>query len=207
MTGKPEESDAAWSALLDGEERSDIRFLLGRVERDVELQQRWSRWALAGDLLARRAVAIAPSDFADRVAAAVRAEGRPVLVRSRSSWLRLGGGLAVAASVAWVALSIVAVPQQPATDAPVSLADTPLAAPPSRAPVLGPVSVNSLGVQQVAVGGLAQPVNFVPFQGEDAYWIRHGLGAQVAPLGSLGTLAWLPREAPPAPAEASQEGR
>lgn len=117
------------------------------------------------------------------------------------------GGLAVAASVAWVALTFIAVPQEPVADAPVSLADAPLVAPPSRAPVLGPVSVNSLGVQQVAVGGLAQPVNFVPFQGEDAYWIRHGLGAQVAPLGSLGTLAWLPREAPAAQAEAAQEDR
>ena len=207
MTGKAEESDAVWSALLDGEERSDLRFLLSRVEREPDVQQRWSRWALAGDLLARRPVAIAPAQFADRIAAAIRAEGRPVVVRSGSSWLRLTGGLAVAASVAWVALTFIAVPQQPAADEPVSLADAPLSPPPSRAPVLGPVSVNSLGVQQVAVGGLAQPVNFVPFQGEDAYWIRHGLGAQVAPLGSLGTLAWLPREAPAARVEATQEGR
>jgi negative regulator of sigma E activity len=207
VTGKPEESDAVWSALLDGEERSDLRFLLGRAEREPDVQQRWSRWALAGDLLARRPVAIAPADFADRVAAAIRAEGRPAAVRPHASWLRVTGGLAVAASVAWVALTFVAAPQEPVADVPVSLADTPLVAPPSRAPVLGPVSVNSLGVQQVAVGGLAQPVNFVPFQGEDAYWIRHGLGAQVAPLGSLGTLAWLPREASPAQAEAAQEGR
>jgi negative regulator of sigma E activity len=207
VTGKPEETDALWSALLDGEERSDLRFALGRAERDPELQRRWSRWALAGDLLARRPVAIAPPDFADRIAVAIRAEGRPVVQRSAGSWLRLGGGLAVAASVAWVALTFIAVPPQPAVDAPVSLADTPLAAPPSRAPVLGPVSVNSYGVQQVAVGGLAQPANFVPFQGEDAYWIRHGLGAQVAPLGSLGTLAWLPREAPPMQPEVTREGR
>ncbi len=207
MTGKPEESDAVWSALLDGEERSDLRFALGRVERDPDVQRRWSNWALAGDLLARRPVAIAPADFADRIAAAVRAEGRPVAHRSRNSWLRLGGGLAVAASVAWVALTFIAVPQQPAADAPISLADTPLVSPPSRAPMVGPVSVNSLGVQQVAVGGLAQPVSFVPFQGEDAYWIRHGLGAQVAPLGSLGTLAWLPRETPPVQPEVTREVR
>ncbi|MCB1634018.1 MAG: sigma-E factor negative regulatory protein [Xanthomonadales bacterium] len=199
MTDKFDDTDAVWSALLDGQENGQAaRFLLNRVERDEVLRQRWSRWALAGDLLARRAVLPAPSDFADRVAAAIRAEGTPQRsVNGRPAWWGWAGGLAVAASVAWVAVTLVSVPGAERVSPVSSVADAPLAAPPSRAPVVGPAVVNTRGVQQVSVSTLAQPVNFVPFQGEDAYWIRHGLGAQVAPLGSLGTLAWLPRSVEP----------
>lgn len=204
MTEKVQEHDAECSALLDGQLQGDAsRFLLARAERDEALRQRWSRWALAGDLLARRAVLPAPTDFADRVAAAIRAEAPQRQLRQRPAWVGWASGLAVAASVAWAAVTFVSTPSALVEPTAPSVADNPLVAPPSRAPVIGPVAVNERGVQQVAASGFVQPVEFVPFQGEDAYWIRHGLGAQVAPLGSLGTLAWLPRSQPQGEPEAT----
>ena len=45
MTDKFDDTDAVWSALLDGQENGQAaRFLLNRVERDEVLRQRWSRW-------------------------------------------------------------------------------------------------------------------------------------------------------------------
>lgn len=96
------------SALVDGELSSDeARFLLRRLQHDPELQACQERWSLLGDALRGQTVAPAPSDFAARVAAAVAAEPLPQAVprrQVRAGWQRWGGGAALAASVAVVAL-------------------------------------------------------------------------------------------------------
>ncbi len=96
------------SALVDGELASDqARFLLRRLQHDPELQACQERWQLLGDVLRGQAVAPAPVDFTARVSAAVSAEPRPVAEPRRDvrgGWRRWGGGAALAASVAAVAL-------------------------------------------------------------------------------------------------------
>jgi len=96
------------SALVDGELAADqARFLLRRLQHDPELQACQERWQLLGDAMRGHAVAPAPADFAARVAAAVAAEPAPLAEprrELRAGWRRWGGGAALAASVAVVAL-------------------------------------------------------------------------------------------------------
>lgn len=97
------------SALVDGELGSDpARFLLRRLEHDPELQACQERWSLLGDVLRGQAVAPAPADFAARVSAAVASEPEPQAAPrravTRDGWRAWGGGAALAASVAVVAL-------------------------------------------------------------------------------------------------------
>jgi negative regulator of sigma E activity len=115
------------SALMDGELAPDeARFLLRRLQHDEELAGRFERWQLCGDVLRGHACAPAPADFSRRVAAAVAAEATvPFAVRTesmkRGGWARWGGGAALAASVAAVAL-FVARSQLPGEDAASSAA-------------------------------------------------------------------------------------
>ncbi|TGY37310.1 anti-sigma factor [Stenotrophomonas maltophilia] len=100
------------SALIDGELSADeARFMLRRLEHDEALSGCHERWQLLGDVLRGQACAPAPQAFAERIRVAVAAEPRPqpqpaaapATVR-RSGWRRWGGGAALAASVAAVAM-------------------------------------------------------------------------------------------------------
>ncbi|MFW3175029.1 hypothetical protein EX530_10160 [Xanthomonas phaseoli] len=95
------------SALVDGELSADeSRFLLRRLAHDEELAGCHERWQLCGDVLRGAASAPAPLDFAARVRSAIAAEPAPQAqpaARPGARW-RWGGGAAIAASVAVVAL-------------------------------------------------------------------------------------------------------
>lgn len=99
------------SALVDGELGADeARFLLRRMEHDPELAGCQERWQLLGDVMRGQVPALAPAGFSAAVAAAIAAEPTPQAeprrqVR-RSGWRAWGGGAALAASVAAVALFI-----------------------------------------------------------------------------------------------------
>lgn len=97
------------SALIDGElPAEEARFLLRRLEHDVELAGCHERWQLCGEVLRGRACAPAPAGFAARVAQAVAVEpDAPArdTARRLPRWLRWGGG-ALAASVAALALFV-----------------------------------------------------------------------------------------------------
>lgn len=94
------------SALVDGDLAPDqARFLLRRIGHDAELAGCWDRWHLVGDVLRGEPVAVLPAGpdgFAARVAAALATA--PVPAR-RARW-RHGVGMALAASVAAVALFV-----------------------------------------------------------------------------------------------------
>jgi len=94
------------SALIDGELPLDeARFLLRRLEHDIELRDCWDRWQLCGDVLRGRVGVQAREDLAVRIAGAVAAE--PMVSRDPAAshrWLRWGSGAALAASVAMIAL-------------------------------------------------------------------------------------------------------
>src|SRR5688500_5284895 len=109
------------SALMDGALAPDeARFLLRRLQHDGELSEYWERWQLAGEVMRGRAVAMLPAGFAARVGDAIAEV--PVTserqTQSRMHWSRWGGSVALAASVAVVALLATRqapnVPEQPA---------------------------------------------------------------------------------------------
>ncbi|MBA3486707.1 MAG: hypothetical protein H0T88_05900, partial [Lysobacter sp.] len=96
------------SALIDGELSADeARFLLRRLQHDPELADCWERWQLCGDVLRSRVDAIVPDGFSRRVATALAAEPQASKANASAGgprWLRWGGGAALAASVAVIAL-------------------------------------------------------------------------------------------------------
>ncbi|KAF1016019.1 MAG: Anti-sigma-E factor RseA [Stenotrophomonas maltophilia] len=99
------------SSLVDGELGTDeARFLLRRLEHEPELAACQERWQLLGDVMRGQAGLLAPAGFSERVAAAIAAEplpqAEPRRQLRRSGWRSWGGGAALAASVAAVALFI-----------------------------------------------------------------------------------------------------
>lgn len=153
------------SALMDGALPADeTRFLLRRLKHDESLAQCWERWRLSAEVMRGLAPARRlPTDFASRVAASLRGEqadgealhagasAKAVATGAHAArtgtWLRWGGGAAVAASLAVVALmskpAVVGSPGNFADTAAVAVADTQ----PSRAnstSALSPASAPSM---------------------------------------------------------------
>ena len=98
------------SALMDGALPEDqTRFLLRRLQHDAALAGCWERWRMAADTM--RGVAPSrrlPTDFASRVATALQ-EDAPLDAAARASARtaqrrRLGGGAALAAALAAMAI-------------------------------------------------------------------------------------------------------
>jgi sigma-E factor negative regulatory protein RseA len=96
------------SACLDGElPRAELALLLKRAERDAQLRDAMSRYALIGEALRNDKPAVASRGFADGVMAAISAEpaGRaPRVPAALLRRLRPVAGVAVAAGVAAVAI-------------------------------------------------------------------------------------------------------
>jgi len=94
------------SAMLDGELSPDeAKFMLRRLEHDVELAQCWERWQRCGELLRGRGDRLLPADFAARVAASVQAPVARVSSMAghaprRSRRVMAWGGMGLAASLA-----------------------------------------------------------------------------------------------------------
>lgn len=100
------------SALVDGELSPDeARFLLRRLNHDTELSGSFERWQLCGDVLRGQVRRTVAPDFSARVAAAIAVapavDARQVASGGRRfSVSRWGGGAALAASVAAVAMLV-----------------------------------------------------------------------------------------------------
>jgi negative regulator of sigma E activity len=115
------------SALIDGALAPDeARFLLRRIQHDHELAGCWERWQVAGEIMRGRAVAVLPAGFAARVGTAIGADVPSSSARSpqrqAAPWARWGGGAALAASVAVVALLLARQAPDPEPAAPSKVA-------------------------------------------------------------------------------------
>lgn len=134
------------SAMMDGELSPDeAKFMLRRLEHDTALAGCWERWQVCGDVLRGRHHALLPADFAHRVALAIADDDRAAVAMSaisaakpRPRLARWGGGAALAASVAVVALLVARQLPGDATSAPESspatVAQQAPATPPAPAP-------------------------------------------------------------------------
>jgi len=101
------------SAMLDGELSPDeAKFMLRRLEHDVELARCWERWQVCGEVLRGRADGLLPGDFAARVAVAVQAPlPRPeTSANPRQHPRLLWGGMGIAAALALAAVLVVRLP-------------------------------------------------------------------------------------------------
>lgn len=90
------------SAWMDDElNRFEERGLIEDLEMNPELRARWERYHLAREAMRHELETLAPRGFAEQVAAALRGSAP---VRRPRRLVRLGGTLAIAASVAVIAL-------------------------------------------------------------------------------------------------------
>jgi len=104
------------SSLMDGEiSRETSRFLVRRLGADKELCATWARYHLVRDCLRHHEGGLASSDLCQRVSLALESEPAQAPTRRRLSmaWLKPVAGMAVAASVALMAIVMVG----PASDA------------------------------------------------------------------------------------------
>lgn len=116
------------SAMLDGALSADeTRFLLRRMQHDDDLADSWQRWQFYGDALRGDAGRALPADFAQRVGRAIADDAARVAAElaaaeapsagGRRPLLRWGGGAALAASVALVAVLVGRGPAAPEGEA------------------------------------------------------------------------------------------
>lgn len=143
------------SALVDGELGRDERaFLLRRLEHDEELRATWTRYHLMRDVLARRHTE-PEMDLSGRVMAALDAPQVAATTGRQpvAGWMRPALGLAVAASVAWMATLLVApsssfLPREGVAElAPAVRAERPVGVP---GPIMPRLDGLGHGVQPVA---------------------------------------------------------
>lgn len=102
------------SAGIDGElSHEELRFLLRRLDHDVELRRTWVSYHAARDGLRRQLAPLAEPGFTSRVMLAIEQESVVIAAPRNHRWLRWSAGGAIAASVAAAALMI----SQPTGDA------------------------------------------------------------------------------------------
>lgn len=135
------------SALLDGElPQTEVAMAVRRVTRDPAMRATAMRYSLIGDTLRDELPAGRPADLVARVSAALdAAPATAAAVQKRFPHLgRYGAGLAVAASVAMVAL--LALPGRQQVDTPPMLSATEVASPgPDQRMMLQPVYTRAAG--------------------------------------------------------------
>lgn len=94
------------SCLMDGEiNRETARFLVRRLGADESLCATWARYHLVRDCLRHQEGGLARESLAARVRLAIESEAGPVVPRRPGrAWLRPAVGMAIAASVALMAI-------------------------------------------------------------------------------------------------------
>jgi len=135
------------SAFLDGElPDAEVAMVLRRVVRDEDLKAVALRYSLIGDVLRDELPAGRPANLVGRVGAQLDAAPTPAAqVPYRSNrFARIGGGLAVAASVAMVALFALPGREQ-ATPPPVLTASEIASPAPEQRMMIQPVYTRAAG--------------------------------------------------------------
>ena len=104
------------SSLMDGEiSRETGRFLVRRLGADEALCATWARYHLVRDCLRHQDGGLAGEALASRVRRVIESESPPAAPRRAAAvWLRPAVGMAVAASVALMAIVAVGPTNQPA---------------------------------------------------------------------------------------------
>ena len=111
------------SALVDNElDDLDERRVMAALEKDADLRRTWERYHLVHSVLHQELQGFAPLDLAERVAARIGKEPVHVVSFQRRKITRYAGTLALAASVAAIAIASVQWLSRPASTPVASLA-------------------------------------------------------------------------------------
>lgn len=106
-----EQEQERLSALVDDHlNRNEILTALGRLAADAQQQATWNRYHLIGDAMRRETGPLVDSLLAQRISRSIEAEpvvfAPAALKRPPAKWFRPAAGVAIAASVAALALTI-----------------------------------------------------------------------------------------------------
>jgi sigma-E factor negative regulatory protein RseA len=185
------ESSEHLSSLMDGElSRETGSFLARRLVSDQAMRDTWERYHLIRDCIRQPGSKYVVTGLCAKLNASLDAEEAPSVSRWRNNrWLKPASGLAIAASVALMAI-VVTAPQQGVL--PGSESDTALATPANQ-PFVSP---NTLPLAPVS-----QPVSYASAQQVhsnnrlNAYLLRHNQMARTA--GRQGFVSFVPIVATP----------
>jgi len=171
------------SGLMDGEISHEAgSFLTRRLFSDEAMCEKWERYHLIRDCIRQPGSKQLVTGLSVKLSAALDAEAVPgVSAWRHKAWLKPASGLAIAASVAFVAI-MVATPQ--AGRAPAEV-DTAIAAPANQ-PFVSPNTVGS-PISQAASFAPAQQANSNRL---NAYLLRHNQMARTA--GRQGFVSFVP---------------
>ena len=188
------------SSLMDGElSRETGLFLTRRLSSDEEMCDTWERYHLIRDCIRQPGSKLAVTGLCVKVSASLDAEEAPTISTwSNNRWLKPVSGLAIAASVALMAI-VVTAPQSgevPATgDAALSTA--------ANQPFISP---NNLPLAPVSQAASYTPGSRADSNRLNAYLLRHNQMARTA--GRQGFVSFVPIVATPVVtvADATEEG-
>ncbi|MCW8927122.1 MAG: sigma-E factor negative regulatory protein [Xanthomonadales bacterium] len=190
------------STLMDGElSRETSIFMTRRLSSDGALSEKWERYHLIRDCIRQPGGKQLVTGLQTRITASLEAEDAPeVSVWNRSRWLKPVSGLAVAASVALLAIVVTAPPQAVdpgAGDAAVAdQANQPF------------VSPNTLPMPVVSQAASFDATRQTDSNALNVYLLRHNQIAQTA--GRRGFVSFVPivaKSVEPEPDEVALEQR
>jgi sigma-E factor negative regulatory protein RseA len=155
------------SCLVDGEiSRETSRFLVRRLGADAELRGTWSRYHLVRDCLRHQDGNLAGDDLCVRVGRALESESPIKPSHSLPTrWLKPAAGLAIAASVALMAVVAIGPNQPSAIGQGGVLAEDATAEPFTSPQIRGPVPYSS----QASLNGQSNRQN----EKINSYLVRH----------------------------------
>jgi sigma-E factor negative regulatory protein RseA len=166
------------SSLMDGEiSRETSRFLVRRLGSDDELCATWARYHLVRDCLRYREGRFGGEDLCSRISSALEDEPDKSVRKLPLSWLKPAAGMAIAASVALMAVVSVGQRQVEPNASPAGFADASQAEAFVTPQGLSPTSVT----QQASLSGDSRM---------NAYLLRHYQAAGSA--GGKGFVALVP---------------
>jgi len=186
------------SGLMDGElSREAGSFLTRRLFSDEAICEKWERYHLIRDCIRQPGSKQLVTGLSIKLSKALDAEGAPTSTASWArAWLKPISGLAIAASVAVVAIMVTA----PQAGRSPGEGDTAIASPANQ-PFVSPNTVGS-PVSQAASFGSSQQGNSNRL---NAYLLRHNQMARTA--GRQGFISFVPivATATPSSAEATED--
>lgn len=171
------------STLMDGElSRETSLFMTRRLSSDEGLSEKWERYHLIRDCIRQPGSKQLVTGLQVRIAASLEAEAAPaVSAWKRNRWLKPVSGLAIAASVALMAIMVTAPPQGVENVADPGQANQPF------------VSPNTLPMAPVS---RSQAASFASDQQLNVYLLRHNQISRTA--GRQGFVSFVPIVANPA---------
>lgn len=177
------------SSLMDGELSSEAgSFLTRRLFSDKEMCEKWERFHLIRDCIRQPGSKLMVTGLSTRLSASLDAEAVPTVSSWRNNrWLKPASGMAIAASVALMAI-VVTAPQSGQVPGESDTALIPTAA----QPFVSPNTFARSPVSQAASFAPAQQANSNRL---NAYLLRHNQMARTA--GRQGFVSFVPIVATP----------